>query len=93
MRAIERFIGVATTAWLLSFWFLPPRISVMILLGLFVSVGLWSLLYPQGILGWVKARHPEIDPTDESLWWVPRLIGACFIGISFFALVVIVLHN
>ena len=44
-----------------------------------VVLGTWSLLYPQGVLGWAKTAHPSIDVGDRSMWWVPRLIGCCFV--------------
>ena len=46
----------------------------------FAVAGTWSMLYPQGILGWAKMAHPSIDVDDRSIWWVPRLIGACFVA-------------
>ena len=51
-------------------------------------VGTWALLYPKGVLGWAKTAHPSIDVDDSSLWWVPRLIGACFVvgALIFFVL-------
>jgi len=30
-------------------------------------VGAWALLYPQGVLGWVKTAHPSTDVDDPSL--------------------------
>jgi hypothetical protein len=45
-------------------------------------VGVWALLYPQGILGWAKTAHPTIDVDDSSLWWVPRLIGGFFVALA-----------
>jgi hypothetical protein len=48
------------------------------------AVGLWALLYPEGVLGWAKTAHPNLDVNDSSIWWVPRLIGAFFL---FFVLV------
>jgi hypothetical protein len=46
----------------------------------FFAIGIWGILYPQGILGWAKTAHPGIDINDESIWWVPRLIGTFFIA-------------
>ena len=43
-------------------------------------VGTWALLYPQGVLGWAKTAHPNIDVDDPFLWWVPRLIGGFFLA-------------
>jgi hypothetical protein len=45
-------------------------------------IGVWRVFYPAGLLGWVKVAHPQIDPADQRLWWVPRFIGAFFIVIS-----------
>lgn len=42
-------------------------------------VGIWSLRFPQGVLGWAKTAHPSIQADDRSLWWVPRLIGSFFV--------------
>jgi hypothetical protein len=55
-----------------------PRLSIISL----AVVGTWTLLYPSGVLSWVKTAHPEIDADDPSLWWVPRLIGAFFLAIA-----------
>ena len=51
------------------------------LLGLLscVVVGTWSILYPQGLLGWAKTAHPRLDVDDRSIWWLPRLIGSFFV--------------
>ena len=48
----------------------------------FGVVGAWALLYPQGILGWVKTAHHSIDVDDPSLWWVPRLIGGFLVVLA-----------
>lgn len=45
----------------------------------FAVVGLWAMLYPEGVLGWAKTAHPGIDVNDRSIWWLPRLIGAFFL--------------
>ena len=82
MKAIDTFIGLAITAFFIVAIFLPSKITLEAICGLFVAVGLYSVLFPQGLLGWAKAAHPEIDPTDERLWWVPRCIGICFIVFS-----------
>ncbi len=82
MKTIERFLSVAATGWCIGFFFLPKKIVGVTGMGLFFAVGLWSLLYPQGLLGWASTAHHEIDPSDPTLWWVPRVIGVCFIIIS-----------
>ena len=58
----------------------PDKWGFPLLLISFAVVGAWSILYPQGALGWAKTAHPKLDVEDESLWWIPRLIGACFLG-------------
>ncbi len=47
----------------------------------FGAVGLWALLYPEGVLGWAKTAHPGLDVNDTSIWWVSRLVGACFLSL------------
>ena len=44
-----------------------------------IVVGTWSILYPQGVMGWAKTAHPGLDVDDSRLWWVPRLIGCFFL--------------
>jgi len=60
----------------------PERWSLVSVLVCLAVVGFWSLMFPQGILGWAKTAHPTIDVDDRSIWWVPRLIGSCFIGLA-----------
>jgi hypothetical protein len=49
----------------------------------FAVVGIWAILFPQGVLGWAKSAHPSIDVNDRSMWWLPRLIGAvCWYGFA-----------
>jgi hypothetical protein len=45
-------------------------------------VGSWALLYPQGVIGWVKTAHPSLDVDDRSLWWVPRMMGGFFLAFA-----------
>lgn len=61
----------------------PSRWALTLGLVCFVAVGVWALLYPEGVLGWAKTAHPALDVNDSSNW-VPRLIGAFFL---FFVLV------
>ena len=82
MKAIDKFIGIATTLYVIAWFFLPSNIQMIALCVLFIAVGLFSIIFPQGILGWAKTAHPEIDPEDESPWWVPRGIGIGFIVMS-----------
>ena len=51
----------------------------------FFAFGLWAVIFPSGAIAWAKAARKELDPSDESLWWVSRLVGAGFV---FFSLVI-----
>jgi hypothetical protein len=75
MKFIDRFLVIATTIWAIVFFLVPDNISGVIALGLFFAVGLFSVLYPEGMIGWAKTVHSDLDPLDHSLWWVPRFIG------------------
>ena len=57
----------------------PNRWMFPLVLVCFAVVGLWAMLYPEGILGWAKTAHPSLDVNDSSTWWLPRLIGAFFL--------------
>src|SRR5262249_48365166 len=59
--------------------FAPGTWGFRLILICFAVVGTWAMLYPQGVLGWAKTAHPSIDLEDSSIWWIPRLIGACFV--------------
>jgi threonine/homoserine/homoserine lactone efflux protein len=50
-----------------------------------VVIGTWSILYPEGVLGWAKTAHSSLDVDDRSIWWLPRLIGCFFV---FFAVLI-----
>ena len=63
---------------------LPTTMAWELLCGTIFALGLWACLFPPGILGWAKAAHRELDPLDESLWWIPRVIGVAFIVFSVF---------
>ena len=62
-----------------AFFAAPNRWMFPLALVCFAVVGLWAMLYPEGVLGWVKSAHPGIDVNDSSIWWVPRLIGVFFV--------------
>lgn len=80
MKVADRVVRAIVLATLCAFvlapwkWMLPLG---LIFLGI---AGAWALIYPQGILGWAKKPHPRID--DPSFWWVPRVIGGFFLGVS-----------
>jgi len=72
-------IRILVTATFFAFFFAPSEWIFRLVLVCLAAVGLWAELYPEGLLGWAKTAHPEIDESDSSLWWVPRLIGAVFL--------------
>jgi hypothetical protein len=82
MKAIERVLSIATMGLWVGYFFLPTRTWGVAVFGWFFAVGLWTVLYPQGVLGWAKTARPEIDPEDDRFWWVPRFIGIAFIAFS-----------
>ena len=82
MRAIDYSLRVFTLVAAIGCFFLPESISWKLLTACFFAAGLWSILFPSGALGWVRRGHRNLDPSDMSLWWIPRLIGACLLGMS-----------
>jgi hypothetical protein len=77
-KIIDYFIRFLVLALFLSFFFASDRIIWMLTLISFFVVGLWAVLFPPGILLWVKSAYPEVDETDPRLWSVPRFIGTAF---------------
>jgi hypothetical protein len=62
-----------------AYFVAPSRWIFPLVLLCFAVVGLWAMLFPEGVLGWAKTAHPAIDVNDSSMWWLPRLIGAFFL--------------
>jgi hypothetical protein len=90
MRRIEQ---VRLTDWavrtlvvltFLAYFIAPDGWTFPLVLFCTGAVGLWALVYPEGVLGWAKTAHPSLDVNDSSIWWISRLIGAFFL---FFVLV------
>jgi hypothetical protein len=88
LRVMRRIEQLRLTDWTVrtlivltffAYFVAPSRWMFPLVLINFAAVGAWALLYPEGILGWVKTRHPDLDVNDSSIWWVPRLIGALFL--------------
>jgi hypothetical protein len=82
MRAVDWFIRGLTSLAALGFLFLPAAIAWTLMCASFFAVGLWSVLFPPGILGWAKMTRRDLDPSDRSIWWVPKFIGVSFIIFS-----------
>ena len=74
-----RLLAVATVIGMV---FLPQIIDFLLLCVLIFLTGVWSIKFPPGIIEWARAAHPELDPWDESTWWIPRLVGSGFIAVS-----------
>ena len=77
-KIIPYFMPFVAVAAFLGLLLLPDTIAWPLTLFSFFVIGLWAVLFPQGILLWVKAAHPEIDEANPRLWSVPRLIGTFF---------------
>jgi hypothetical protein len=79
MRVADWTVRVLVVLTFFGMLLVPEKWSLSLGLLCVVVLGTWSLLYPQGVLGWAKTAHPSIDVDDRSMWWVPRLIGCCFV--------------
>jgi hypothetical protein len=62
--------------------FFLPQIIDFIALPFDLSYRRLGIMFPPGIIAWAKAAHSELDPWDESMWWIPRLVGSGLIAIS-----------
>jgi hypothetical protein len=93
MKFIERFLHYATVTWVVAYFLLPVNIWSLGMFGLIFAVGLWTVLYPQGMLRVAKAAHPAVDAEDERLWWGARVIGLIFILVSIVALVRVIANS
>ncbi len=92
MRRIEQVrisdwaVRTLVTVTFFAYFFAPEQWMFPLMLVCTAAVGTWVLLYPEGVLGWLKTAHPGLDVNDSSIWWVPRLIGAFFL---FFVLLLV----
>ena len=77
-KIIDYFMRFLILALFLASFFAPAPIIWSLTLLVFFAVGLWAVLFPQGIMLWAKTAHPELDETDPALWRLPRLIGTFF---------------
>lgn len=82
MKTIDIILRVAGIAVFLSFFAFPDHgAPALALCGLLFAVGLWAVLYPPGILGWVRPAG-RLDPTDERLWPYCKFIGGAIVALS-----------
>ena len=82
-------ISLATTLAWGALFVLPERISLALVCGLLFMMGVWSVLFPARLLQWAKPTSFAIDPSDSTLWWIPRLVGAALIIISAIAAITV----
>jgi hypothetical protein len=82
MRAIDIALRILGTLTAIGAFFLPGKVESALFCFSFFSIGIWGVIYPPGIMGWAKVSHPDLDPADESIWWVPRLVGTGLVLMS-----------
>ena len=82
MPNLARALRLLAIATAISVFFLPQIIEISLLCLLIFLTGIWSIMFPPGIIMWARAAHTELDPWDESNWWIPRLVGSGFIALS-----------
>jgi hypothetical protein len=79
MKAADLLVRALTAATFFALLIAPEKYGAAMGFISLIVVGVWVILYPQGVLGWLKATHPAVDADDSSVWWVPRLIGCGFL--------------
>jgi hypothetical protein len=79
VRLTDWGVRALVVATFFAYFVAPSRWILTLVLVCSGAVGVWALLYPEGVLGWAKTAHPTLDVNDSSIWWVPRLIGASFL--------------
>jgi hypothetical protein len=79
---LAHFLHLLAAATVIGVFFLPQIIDSLLLCLLIFLTGIWGIIFPPGIFMWVRAAQPELDPWDESMWWIPRLVGSGLIAIS-----------
>ncbi len=79
LRLTDWVVRVLVVVTFFSYFVAPSRWVFPLVLVCVGTVGVWVLLYPEGVVGWAKTAHPNLDENDRSIWWIPRLIGAFFL--------------
>lgn len=82
MPNLAHVLRLLAAATLVGVFLLPRMIDALLLCLLIFLAGIWGIMFPPGIIMWARAAHPELDPWDESMWWIPRLLGSGLIAIS-----------
>jgi len=88
MKVIDYFLRILGAATIIAALGAPSKYSELLAGSTCLAMGVWGILYPPGVLGWAAAGHKEIDPMDESTWWVSRAIGTIFVVMGVVFLVV-----
>jgi hypothetical protein len=49
----------------------------------FIGVGIWSIVYPSGLLGWARRAHPDATENSPAALVIARVVGAglCAMGV------------
>jgi len=79
MKCTDWLVQALVVATFVGLLLAPGRWDFRLVLACFAAVGSWAMLHPQGVLGWAKTAHRSIDVDDRSIYWVPQLIGCCFV--------------
>ena len=79
MKAADWLVRVLIAATFFALLIAPDKYGAPMGFVSLIVVGAWIILYPQGVLGWLKTTHAAVDADDSSVWWVPRLIGCVFL--------------
>jgi len=76
---VMRVLGGVTAILAIA---LPGRATSLLECVTLLAIGMWSIFYPPGVLGWAKSLRSEIDPMEVSLRRVARVIGSFLILFS-----------
>jgi hypothetical protein len=82
MRLADWVVRALITATFFALILAPDKWGFPLSIVSLAVVGAWALVYPQGVLGWLKMVHPSIDIEDHALWLFPRLIGGFFVALA-----------
>jgi hypothetical protein len=70
MRRIEQvkvtdwFVRTLVVVTFFAYFVAPSRWLFPLVLVCSGAVGVWALLYPEGVLEWAKTAHPSLDVND-----------------------------
>ena len=84
VRISDWAVRTLVTVTFFAFFVAPERWILRLMFANLIGVGIWGLLYPEGVLGWAKTAYRDLDVEDSSIWWVPRVIGCFFLVLAIF---------